>query len=133
MSNLTNLDEAVCFEPVNETELGLCRALWVSVAMQALIDAKSQSKKPTMKQVKESALLWLQPEGENKSDFEMVCDFAGIDVDVAQERFLEIVENNEEGVDFRCLKKEAIHNRGQEQRSRYINRIRRQKAERTLH
>ena len=133
MNNLTNLDEAVCFDPVDETELGLCRALWASVAMQAIIDAKSQSKKPTMQRIRESARSWIQPEGEEKSDFEMVCEFAGIDIEVAQKRFQEIVENNEDGIDFRCLKKEAPHNKGQENRARYVKRMRDQKSARTLH
>lgn len=130
MNNLTNLDAKTNFDTVDESELGLCRALWMSVAMQALIDARSNSNKPEMRSIRKSARTWIQPAGEELSDFELVCDLAGIESEVAQKRFLEIVEGSEIGVDFRCLRKESAHNKGQEQRSKYMQRARSTSKER---
>ncbi|MGJ8641390.1 MAG: hypothetical protein ACSHYA_18520 [Opitutaceae bacterium] len=132
MNELTNMDEAPRFAPVDETELDLCHALWTAVALQAVQDARSKSAKPTMKRIRESAQSWLHAEGEELSDLEMVCEFAGIDAKQAQKRLIEISEGDE-SLDFRCLKKSSNKNKGQETRSKYLKRVRYQKAQRTLH
>ena len=62
------------FEPVNfaDHEPGL----WKAVITQALMDAASKSQKAEAKRSKREALEWLTGDS---SDFEVVCDHAGLD------------------------------------------------------
>lgn len=114
------------FQPIDEADLDLCRALWVSVALQAVIDARSNSKKREFVRSKEEALEWLNAEKEEESPFALVCDLAGIDFKEARKRLLTIVDSPNELADFRCIKKALLDNRGHELRSKYLGRMRRQ-------
>lgn len=128
MKNPSDLNKPQIFSPIDETELDLCRVLWQSVALQTVIDARSKSQKPEMQEIRESALDWLRADSEYAADFEMVCEFAGLDPDKSRELFQDLAAYKREGVDFRCMKKEAPQNRGQEDRTRYLKRIRYQKS-----
>lgn len=60
-------------------------ALFAAILTQQLMDAKSRSNKPEKAYYREQALHWLF---DNKRDFQMVCDFAGLDPDYTRERLL---------------------------------------------
>lgn len=128
MDEFETVDER--FPPIDEADLDLCRALWVSVALQAVVDARSNSKKRELLRNKEEALNWLAAEEDAESDFALVCDLAGIDFKKAQARLLQIVADPDETADFRCIKKALTDNRGHELRSKYLCRIRRQEKQR---
>jgi hypothetical protein len=57
--------------------------LWRAVITQALMDAASASHKPDIKRAKREALSWLLS---YSSDFETVCDHAGLDPDYVRGR-----------------------------------------------
>lgn len=57
--------------------------LWRAVITQALMDAASQSRKSEAKRTRSDALHWLLGEG---TDFETVCDNAGLDPDYVRTR-----------------------------------------------
>jgi len=124
MSNNENNHEP--FPPIDESELELCKALWISVMLQAVVDARSNSNKPDAYHDRRRALLWLRAEKGEQSDFANVCNLAGLDFQKTQASLLKIVENKEATADFRCIKKALHENRGLELRSKYMKRIRRQ-------
>ena len=119
-------------QPIDETETDLCRTLWVSTALQAVVDARSKSKKRSLKKAKAEALEWLQATEGEESDFAVVCDLAGIDYKLARYRLLEIVQSTEETADFRCIRKTLQSNRGAELRSTYFKRMQRLETQRQL-
>lgn len=127
MDKINELDKPYNFKAINETETDLCRLLWKCVALQAVVDARSKSQKPEMQEVKASAIDWLNGQGEYAIDFEMVCEFAGLEPQSTKRNFIELATHKREGIDFRCMKREAPANRGQERRSKYLKRIRYQK------
>lgn len=57
--------------------------LWRAVITQALMDAASQSRKSDARRSRTDALTWLLS---NDSDFETVCDNAGLDPDYVRTR-----------------------------------------------
>lgn len=61
---------------ISESELRGYIALWTAVLTQALMDAKSRRTKPEYAYIRNTALFWLL---ENKADFAVVCEFAGLD------------------------------------------------------
>lgn len=73
-SGHTNPNIEAGHEPVNfaDHEPGL----WKAVITQALMDAASNSQKAEAKRSKREALEWLNGKS---SDFEIVCDHAGLD------------------------------------------------------
>lgn len=54
------------------------QALWAAVIAQAMMDAKSTNMADYMRFEKRAALRWLE---EDKRDFAMVCDLAGLHPD----------------------------------------------------
>jgi hypothetical protein len=79
------------------------RALWNAVLMQALLDAKSTSKKAESLRFKAEAICWVDPENEN---FIAVCEMANI----VPDRFIKKakkIKNNNEGVKIKNLCKET--------------------------
>lgn len=110
--------------PIDETENDLCRALWIAVAIQAIIDASSKSRKKSAIREKSIALQWLSDAADENSDLAWVCDLAGIDFRELRKRFKKSLSNPSESIDFRCLKKAGIENRGSESRKRYFARAR---------
>jgi len=121
--------------PIAETEEDLCRALWLAVAIQAIIDASSKSRKKSAIKEKSQALQWLADNADEESDLALVCDLAGIDFKILRKKFKEVLRNPSDSIDFRCLKKAGVGNRGAESRKRYFARVRknaRLKQERNL-
>lgn len=57
--------------------------LWRAVITQALMDAASQSRKSEARRSRHDALHWLLHEG---TDFEAVCDHAGLNPDYVRSR-----------------------------------------------
>lgn len=110
--------------PIDETETDLCRAIWIAVAMQSIIDASSRSRKKAAIKAREEATQWLMDNDDEGSDFAMVCDLAGIDPGMLRKSFLRVQHIPSESIDFRCLKKCGINNRGIESRKRYFARVR---------
>ncbi|MFD2256871.1 hypothetical protein ACFSSA_09300 [Luteolibacter algae] len=110
--------------PIDETEDDLCRALWIAVAIQAIIDASSKSRKKSAIKERSRALQWLSDNSDEESDLAWVCDLAGIDFRELRKRFKKSLRNPDESIDFRCLKKAGIENRGTESRKRYFARAR---------
>lgn len=119
-------------QPIDECDTDLCRSLWVAVALQAVVDARSKSKKKDLQNAKAEAIEWLDAKEDEDSAFAHVCNLAGIDYQKAQSRLLEIVNDPEETADFRCIRKALLGNRGMEQRSKYLKRMRRQEEQRQI-
>lgn len=87
----------------------LCRALWLSVIAQALIDARSKSRKLCNRKERARARAWLGESGRD-SDFEIACDLAGVNpADVRA--MLKRIRRGEKTVDFRCLRKPKLIDR----------------------
>ncbi len=109
---------------IDETDDDLCRALWIAVAIQAIIDATSNSRKKTAIKDRSQALLWLADHADEESDLEMVCDLAGIDFKILRKKFKQVLHDPNYSIDFRCLKKSGIASREIEPRKRYFARAR---------
>ena len=109
---------------IDESEDDLCRALWISVAIQAIIDAGSKSRKRAAIKDRSSALQWLSDGGEEESDLAFVCDLAGIDFRQLRKRFKKSLREPEDSIDFRCLKKVGVKSNSPESRMRYFARAR---------
>ena len=88
----------------------LCRALWLSVIAQALVDAKSKSRKLTNLRNRSRALAWFNDSLEEGSDFEFVCDLAGVRPGDVR-RILKSMREGKKTVDFRCLRKPKLIDR----------------------
>ena len=87
----------------DEIEPDICRALWLSVIVQAIGDAKSRSKKPHLIKNRAEACSWFAQEDEG-SDFAQTCELAGVSpADIR--RVFRNVRKGEKAVDFRALKK----------------------------
>jgi hypothetical protein len=110
--------------PIDETETDLCRALWIAVAIQAIIDASSKSRKKSAIKARSEALQWLGDQADEESDLALICDLAGLDFRMLRKRFKQALRNPADSIDFRCLKKAGIENRGTESRKRYFARAR---------
>ena len=110
---------------IAETDDDLCRSLWLSVILQMIIDARSESRKPSNIRRRDEALDWLDAEDEEDSDFAMICDLAGIDFETMRRKAWRIVRGKSEQLDFRCLRKPQIQNRAGESRSAFLGRTRR--------
>ncbi|MDF1816415.1 MAG: hypothetical protein P1V20_29715 [Verrucomicrobiales bacterium] len=102
-------------EDPNETDDGawgdpmLCRALWLAVIVQALVDARSQSKKLCNRKERAAAKAWLAQSGP-ESDFEITCDLAGVRPEDVRAVFKR-TRRGEKTVDFRCLRKPKLTDR----------------------
>ncbi len=116
--------EKTAFEPVEETEEDLCRALWLAVLIQAVIDATGKAPN-SLEEAK--AREWLEGRGDLHSNFATVCDLAGVDFEKARKRFSPLVTGSAEKIDFRCMKRASMknRNRNRESRSRYFSRAQR--------
>ena len=116
---------------IPETDADLCRAMWIAVILQALLDAKSNSLKKCLQKKRAEAREWLGLDGKQDSeDYKYVCDLAGIDIVKMNRVIQRVLANEGEPLDFRCLKKARISNRGGEQRSSYFRHLKRRKIRR---
>ncbi|MES2659476.1 MAG: hypothetical protein V4689_12730 [Verrucomicrobiota bacterium] len=107
------------YEPIQKTEEDLCRALWLAVAVQGLIDASGKGGN-SIDQAR--AQRWLVGRGGITGDFATVCDLAGIDPERTKKRFDKILRGDVEQIDFRCMKKAFLKNRSEESRKRFFRR-----------
>lgn len=106
---------------INEGDEAECRSLWISVILQAILDAKGKyGNSLTQRQ----AIAWLQAKAEDRSEFAIVCGLAGIDFEKALTRCRELIEKDEIAVDFRKMRREKTENRNVANGRRYIRRIR---------
>jgi len=119
-------EESTCREEFGEIEEGdedLCRALWISVIVQAFIDAGGKSTKARNIREQQQAMTWLSS-GEG-SDFATVCDLAGVGFRTTQRRLFELLDSERETLDFRCLTKSWGKSQSVESRARFFQRARR--------
>lgn len=129
MVNLGNDWDEPINEEIPETDDDLCRALWLSVILQALLDARSKSAKPCYRKSRQEAREWFGLEGEQEvDDFAFTCELAGIDPIKMKKVVLRILSDETASVDFRCLKKVGMPNRAcTESRPSYFRRIKMRK------
>ena len=85
-------------------------SLWKAVITQALMDAASRSAKSEAARHKREALAWLL---DKSSDFETVCDNAGLDPDYVRCRVREALARDcrwrlPAGLGWRCQAKSAL-------------------------
>ena len=132
MEHNTDDGNTVNYPSIDESETELCRAIWVSVCVQAVVDARSATKDPKLKTVQADALKWLQAEEEENSDLAEVCSLAGLNFQQTRTRLLDLATKDDRFLDFRCLKKALLCNRGNEPRSTYFKRLRKQERYRNI-
>ncbi|MEJ0009845.1 MAG: hypothetical protein WDN72_04550 [Alphaproteobacteria bacterium] len=65
--------------------------LWRAVITQALMDAASRSRKSEARRIRSDAMSWLTS---GSSDFEAVCDHAGLDPNYVRSRARNALERN---------------------------------------
>lgn len=112
------------FSPVEEGEEDLCRALWISVIVQAFIDAGGNRSKAGNRHDQRRASEWLSDECE-ESEFAVVCGLAGLCHKKTQRRLKSLLASEYETLDFRCLTKAWGKQQTVESRVRFFNRARR--------
>lgn len=104
---------------IDETEGDLTRILWLSVIVQAILDARGKN---VTRLEQARAVSWLAgTDGEN-GDFATVCDLAGIEFSVMRKRIKELLGDDSLIVDFRCNKKSSRKKAVGEKRKRYFRR-----------
>ena len=128
MENLiNNLDEPIN-EEIPETDDDLCRAMWISVILQAVLDAKSKSNKSCLQKQRQRARDWLGLDGhEEIDDYRFVCELAGIDINKMNRVVERVIAEEGAPLDFRCLKKAQMPNRTGELRTRYFRRLKKRR------
>jgi hypothetical protein len=125
-----NLDDPI-EEEISETDDDLCRAMWISVILQAVLDAKSKSNKKCLQKQRQRAREWLGLDGhEDIDDYRLVCELAGIDIDKMNHVVTRVIAEEGAPLDFRCLKKAQMPNRTGELRSRYFRRLEKRRIRR---
>ena len=112
------------FDPIEQGEEDLCRALWIAVIVQAFVDAGGKSSKAGNLRERQRARDWLAADNEN-SEFATVCDLAGLCFRQTQKRLNELLGSDFETLDFRCLTKAWGKAQTVESRARFFKRARR--------
>jgi len=92
-------------EIIEQGDEDICRTLWLSVIVQSLGDALTKSNKPPFKKNRREALEWFAAEEGEGSDFATVCNLAGLDFRLTQERISQFLNHELEAIDFRCIRK----------------------------
>lgn len=118
------IDEIRQFGPIEEGDEDLCRALWISVIVQAFIDAGGKSSKAGNRRDRDYARTWLAAESEN-SEFAIICGLADLPFRQTRTRILTLLESDHETLDFRCLTKAWGKAQNPESRNRFFTRARR--------
>ncbi len=118
------IEEGRQFGAIEEGDDDLCRALWISVIVQALIDAKGKSSKSGNRRDRQVAKKWLAAESEY-SDFARICDLAGLPFHETRQKLGDFLKSDYETLDFRCLTKAWGKSETMESRSRFFRRARR--------
>lgn len=122
MQNITAVGNG--FGAIEEGEEDLCRALWISVIVQTFVDAGGKSGKSRSQQEAIRAKAWLSAES-HESEFAIICDLADLPFAKTRGRLLEMLENEHETLDFRCLTKAWGKSQTPENRNRFFTRARR--------
>lgn len=110
--------------PLSEEDGDICQVLWLSVIMQGLSDALSDSDQYPFKQRREEALRWFAAGKGYHSDFAMICDMAGVDFKMAKERINLFLTGELPVIDFRCFRKGNLYAPATESRKRFFKRAR---------
>ena len=121
--SLPNANEPTQYPAIDESETDLCRAIWIAVIVQAVIDAKSNRKRQEYRTAKKEAIKWLEAKAGEESEFAEICSLAGLDFRNTQKQLLEIIHDKNRSVNFHCLKKALMDNRNYEPRSKYLRRM----------
>lgn len=111
-------------KPIDETDNDLCRALWISVIVQAMIDLGAKSPGKEHQHRRSEVIQWLGSNPEEREDFETVCSMAGVDSSEVRRVMKGIIRGTVPHVDFRATKKALVKNREREDRRRYFRRAR---------
>jgi hypothetical protein len=130
MKDQQDFDFPEHYPPIDESETDLCRTLWVCVAVQAVIDARSNGKNPEHRREKQDAREWLEAKDGEQSEFAEMCSMAGLDFQKTRAKLLELVMDDRKGLDFRCLKKTLMVNRNSESRANFLRRARKNERQR---
>lgn len=116
--------------PIDETDNDLCRALWISVIVQAMIDIGVRTPGRENLQRRSEVLQWLGQNPEEIEDFETVCSLAGVEASEVRRIMKNILRGRSSGIDFRATKRALAKNREQEDRKRYFRRARKNQRNR---
>ena len=117
-------------KPIDETDNDLCRALWISVIVQAMIDIGLRSRHHKNHSDRSDVLQWLASDFEEPNDFDTVCSLAGVESSEIRKVMKEILRGRTSNIDFRATKKALTKNREQEDRKRYFRRARKNQQNR---
>ncbi|MCB1095326.1 MAG: hypothetical protein KDN22_07070 [Verrucomicrobiae bacterium] len=93
-----------CFPPIAAGNEEACRALWLSVLLQQVTDATSQSGKRKNRRYRVRATAWLA-DLDGSPDFDNVCDLAGLDATVMRKKIKAMLHDPQRKPDFRVLRK----------------------------
>jgi len=130
--DFNEIDERIEYAPIDESETDSCRALWVSVMVQAVVDARSKRSKPEYKRAKQEAIEWLEAAEGEQSELAETCALADLEFESTRKKLLELATDESDGVDFRCLRKAIMGNHQNELRSKYLARMRRREKAKAL-
>ena len=117
---------------IDKTDNDLCRALWISVIVQAMIDIGARATTIENKRRRSDVLKWLGQDPEAIDDFETVCSLAGLEPSAIRKIMRDILRGKGPSIDFRATKRALAKNRGQEDRKRYFRRARKNQQNRLI-
>ena len=96
--------------PIPPGDDDLCRALWLSVLVQAVVDAKSQRSRSCFKRYQDRALDWINGSTDDEDqNFIEVCHLAGVDPQEMRRLISEALGSKSDDFNFRCLMKQSRH------------------------
>lgn len=119
-------------EDIDKTDNDLCRALWISVIVQAMIDIGVRATNSENKRRRSEVLQWLGQDPDAINDFETVCSLAGLEPSAIRKIMKDILRGKGPSIDFRATKRALAKNRGQEDRKRYFRRARKNQRNRLI-
>lgn len=128
--NLTKNQRQSFFEAIQDGDEELCRALWLGVILQAILDAKGRFGNIV---TRSQARIWLEAREDSQSDFAAVCSLAGVDFEKTRKRCMELLNDRNSPIDFRAMKRDKDKNRTVNNRKRYFNRARKRESLRRIH
>ena len=96
--------------PIPPGDDDLCRALWLSVLVQAVVDAKSKRSRSCFKRYQDRALDWINGSTDDEDqNFIEVCHLAGVDPIEMRRLISEALVSDSDNFNFRCLMKQSRH------------------------
>jgi hypothetical protein len=109
-------------DPIEEGNEGQCRALWLAVILQAILDARGKYGNSVEQR---QAKIWFKGRGGPRSAFAAVCDLAGVDFEKTRKRCQLVLADSSGALDFRVMKRDKEENRTAKGRRRYLKRAER--------